>query len=175
MVSAPHAWFGLLIVLPRGRYEYVLRMWLAVLVFGRTPSAPSCAAVVRDYARLDTLHHSECCAFFVNRRTAAPKKILRCGSFAPCCTRTRRSADNCKASSNLFLGLRFSLGNLIWIHANLLASSDKVCSPDRASTATQGMNSAVNFLLDLDIKKSPLASCVHLSSRSSFSNPLLRS
>ena len=57
-----------------------------------------------------------------------------------------------KASCNLLIGLLFPLRNLIWMHAILAASSDKVCSPDRASRATRVLNSAVNFLLDLDIK-----------------------
>ena len=58
----------------------------------------------------------------------------------------------CKAICNLLLCLLFPLRNLIWMHAYLLASSDKVCSPDRASRATRVLNSAVDFLLELDIK-----------------------
>ena len=57
-----------------------------------------------------------------------------------------------KTSCNLLLGLLFPLRNLIWMHAILLASSDKVCSPGSTSRTTWVLNSAVNFLLDLDIK-----------------------
>jgi hypothetical protein len=48
-----------------------------------------------------------------------------------------------------------------------------VCSPDKAFRATRVLNSAVNFLLFLDIKGLLRLLYVHLSYWSSFPNPLL--
>lgn len=78
-----------------------------------------------------------------------------------------------KASCNLLLGLLFPLRNLIWMHAMLAGKLGQALLPRQGIKGDAGLEFGGELPSRFGHKKPPLTSYVHLSSRSSFPNPLL--
>lgn len=78
-----------------------------------------------------------------------------------------------KASCNLLLGLLLPLRNLIWMHAMLAGKLGQALLARQGIKGDAGLEFGGELPSRFGHKKPPLTSYVHLSSRSSFPNPLL--
>jgi len=97
----------------------------------------------------------------------------RINDTAFCSEKIHNSVLACKAICNLLLCLLFPLRNLIWMHAILAGKLGQGLLPRQGIKGDAGLEFGGELPSRIGHKKPPLTFYVHLSSRSSFPNPLL--